>query len=43
MHPLPRVDELSEEIDMDERAWYFKQIYLGTFVRGALLWNVLGN
>jgi aspartate carbamoyltransferase catalytic subunit len=43
MHPLPRVDELAEEVDLDPRASYFKQIYLGTFARAALLWNILGE
>ena len=43
MHPLPRVDELDESVDKDPRARYFKQIYLGTFMRAALLWNVLGK
>ena len=43
MHPLPRIDELDEQIDKDPRARYFKQIYLGTFARAALLWNVLGK
>jgi aspartate carbamoyltransferase len=43
MHPLPRVDELDESVDSDPRARYFRQIYLGTFARAALLWNVLGK
>ena len=43
MHPLPRIDELDEQVDKDPRARYFKQIYLGTFARAALLWNVLGK
>ena len=37
MHPLPRVDELAHEVDVDERAWYFKQSQNGLFVRMALL------
>lgn len=43
MHPLPRVDELSEEVDKDQRCRYFKQIYLGTFMRASILWNVLAK
>jgi aspartate carbamoyltransferase catalytic subunit len=43
MHPLPRVDELDEAVDKDPRARYFRQIYLGTFMRASLLWNVLGK
>jgi aspartate carbamoyltransferase catalytic subunit len=37
MHPLPRVDELSPEVDADPRAWYFKQAANGLYVRMALL------
>lgn len=37
MHPLPRVNEISEEIDEDERAVYFQQAQLGVFVRMALI------
>ena len=41
MHPLPRVDELNEDVDTNPRCRYFKQIYLGTFMRASILWNVL--
>jgi len=37
MHPLPRVDELSPELDMDRRGIYFKQAAYGVPVRMALL------
>jgi len=37
MHPLPRVDELSTEIDKDPRAAYFRQMEYGMYVRMALL------
>jgi len=37
MHPLPRVDEITSEVDNDERAAYFRQAYNGLFVRMALL------
>ncbi|MBI2632486.1 aspartate carbamoyltransferase [Candidatus Pacearchaeota archaeon] len=37
MHPLPRVNELNEEIDDDNRAVYFKQAKNGLYVRMALL------
>jgi aspartate carbamoyltransferase catalytic subunit len=37
MHPLPRVDELSHEVDKDSRAIYFKQAAYGVPVRMALL------
>ncbi len=37
MHPLPRVTEISSEIDSDPRAMYFKQVENGMYVRMALL------
>ncbi len=43
MHPLPRVGEISPEIDMDPRAAYFRQVRNGMFVRMALLAGVLGQ
>ncbi|SVE42256.1 uncharacterized protein METZ01_LOCUS495110, partial [marine metagenome] len=41
-HPLPRVDELSPDIDQDPRSLYFQQAALGIPIRMALLWHVLG-
>ena len=41
LHPLPRVDELSPEVDQDPRSLYFKQAALGVPVRMALLWHIL--
>lgn len=43
MHPLPRVDEITEEVDEDPRAMYFKQPMFGVRVRMALLALVMGN
>jgi len=37
MHPLPRVDELSADVDTDPRAAYFRQMTNGMYVRMALL------
>lgn len=37
MHPLPRVDEISPEVDADPRAAYFRQAQNGVYVRMALL------
>lgn len=37
MHPLPRVDEITEEVDKDPRAAYFRQMENGLWVRMALL------
>lgn len=37
MHPLPRVNEISKEIDDDKRAAYFRQAQNGLYIRMALL------
>jgi len=37
MHPLPRLDEISMEVDADPRAAYFRQAQNGLYVRMALL------
>jgi aspartate carbamoyltransferase catalytic subunit len=42
MHPLPRVGEISMEVDDDPRAAYFRQMEYGLYVRMALLAMVLG-
>lgn len=43
MHPLPRVGEISEEVDADPRAAYFRQMKCGLYIRMALLAMVLGK
>ena len=43
MHPLPRVGEISPEVDDDPRAAYFRQMEYGLYVRMALLAMVLGK
>ena len=43
MHPLPRVNEISMEVDEDPRAAYFRQMEYGLYVRMALLAMVLGK
>jgi carbamoyl-phosphate synthase/aspartate carbamoyltransferase/dihydroorotase len=43
MHPLPRVNEISVEVDKDPRAAYFRQMEYGMYVRMALLALVLGK
>ena len=43
MHPLPRVNEISTEVDADPRAAYFRQMENGMFVRMALLALILGK
>ena len=42
LHPLPRVNEISTEIDDDPRAAYFKQAQYGVYVRMALILTLLG-
>lgn len=42
MHPLPRVNEISEEIDRDPRSVYFDQARYGMYVRMALIMKLLG-
>lgn len=42
LHPLPRVDELSAEIDSYPQAKYFDQVYNGVIVRMAILKMILG-
>lgn len=37
MHPLPRVDEISTDVDKDPRAAYFRQMQNGLYARMALL------
>ena len=41
LHPLPRVNEISVEVDEDPRAVYFKQAQLGMYVRMALILTLL--
>jgi aspartate carbamoyltransferase catalytic subunit len=41
LHPLPRVNEISYEVDDDPRACYFKQVKYGMFVRMALITKLL--
>lgn len=42
LHPLPRVNEISIEVDSDKRAAYFAQAKYGMYVRMALLSSILG-
>ena len=41
LHPLPRVNEISVEVDNDSRAAYFKQAQFGVYVRMALIMKLL--
>lgn len=42
LHPLPRVDEISRDVDALEQALYFEQARNGLYVRMALLLLLLG-
>ncbi len=42
MHPLPRVNEISTDIDDDPRAAYFRQTQYGVYIRMALILKLLG-
>lgn len=41
MHPLPRVNEISTNVDNDQRACYFKQANYGKYIRMALILKLL--
>ena len=41
LHPLPRVNEISTEVDTDPRAIYFKQVQYGVYVRMSLILTLL--
>lgn len=41
LHPLPRVNEIAQEVDDDPRACYFKQVKNGKYVRMALILKLL--
>jgi aspartate carbamoyltransferase catalytic subunit len=43
MHPLPRVDEITSEVDRDPRAAYFRQAHNGVLIRMALLDRLLNK
>ncbi len=42
LHPLPRVNEISVDVDADPRACYFKQVLNGKYMRMALILKLLG-
>ena len=43
LHPLPRVDEISPELDGDSRAKYFRQAHNGLYVRMALFKGIMDH
>ena len=42
LHPLPRVNEISPDVDDDPHAYYFQQAQNGLYTREALICNALG-
>lgn len=42
LHPMPRVNEINEDVDSNPKAYYFQQALNGVFVRQALLSSILG-
>jgi aspartate carbamoyltransferase catalytic subunit len=42
LHPLPRVNEITTDVDDNPKAYYFTQALNGVFVRQALLASILG-
>ena len=43
MHPLPRIKEISPEVDSSPKSIYFKQAYYGIPMRKAILAELLSN
>ena len=41
LHPLPRVNEISVDVDSDPRAAYFRQMQYGVYIRMALILTLL--
>ncbi len=42
LHPLPRVNEISEDVDDNRKAYYFTQSLNGIFIRQAIITSILG-
>ena len=42
LHPLPRVNEISVDVDENPKAYYFTQALNGVYVRQAILASILG-
>jgi len=42
LHPLPRVNEISEDVDSNEKAYYFTQALNGVYTRMAIISSILG-
>lgn len=42
LHPMPRINEINEDVDPSSKAYYFQQALNGVYIRQALLSNILG-
>ena len=42
LHPLPRVNEIEQEVDLNPKAYYFTQALNGVFIRQAIITSILG-
>ena len=42
LHPLPRVNEIAQDVDANPKAYYFQQAQNGLYVREAIICDVLG-
>ncbi|MBN2480974.1 MAG: aspartate carbamoyltransferase [Bacteroidales bacterium] len=42
LHPLPRVSEIEQDVDMNPKAYYFEQARNGVYVRQAIMTSILG-
>jgi len=42
LHPLPRVNEIDQDVDSNQKAYYFKQAHNGVFTRMAIISSILG-
>ena len=42
LHPLPRVNEIEQDVDMNPKAYYFTQALNGVFIRQAIITSILG-
>ena len=42
LHPLPRVNEITEDVDDNPKAYYFQQAKNGVYIRQALIAAILG-
>jgi aspartate carbamoyltransferase catalytic subunit len=42
LHPLPRVNEISQDVDENPKAYYFTQALNGVYVRQAIITSILG-